>query len=603
MSNESTIPTPATPDVCTVAVLIDGSAIPGTFHILSVTISLELNRVPSVVLHLLDGEASRSTFEASNSDLFVPGKNIEIQLGYRADNESLFKGIIIRHSIKIRKNSSLLVVECRHRAVKMTSGTHSRYYTGKKDSEIMEEILGLYGLSGELTATKPALKEVVQYDSTDWDFLLCRAEANGQVVVVEDEKIIIASPDTGTEAVVTVKYGSTILELDAEIDARWQSKAIKATCWNSTDQEMIEAEASEPSTTNNGNLSASDLADVIGGDSHVIRHGGKLSETALQAWADGRLLKERMAKVRGRVRFQGFAGVFPGKLIELTGIGERFEGKLYVSGVRHTVSGGNWETDVQFGLNPDLFAEKHNLRPLPASGLLSGVSGLQIGIVTALENDPDGEERIKVRLPLVSASEEGIWARVATLDAGKNRGTFFRPEIGDEVVVGFLGDDPCFPVILGMCHSSANPAPEPAKDSNHLKGYVSREKITMTFDDEKKVMVLKTPGGNSLTVSDDKQGIVIEDQNGNTLTLDPDGITLKSAKDMILKASGDIKVDGVNVELKAQTALKTSGGSSAELSGASTTIKGSASVEVSGASATIKGDATTTIKGGIVQIN
>ena len=51
---------------------------------------------------------------------------------------------------------------------------------------------------------------------------------------------------------------------------------------------------------------------------------------------------------------------------------------------------------------------------------------------------------------------------LATLDAGKERGTFFRPEIGDEVVVGFLNDDPRHPVILGMCHSSAKPAPEPA---------------------------------------------------------------------------------------------------------------------------------------------
>ena len=107
-------------------------------------------------------------------------------------------------------------------------------------------------------------------------------------------------------------------------------------------------------------------------------------------------LRMRLANVRGRARCQGFAGVLPGKIVEITGIGERFEGKLYVSGVRHSVSGGNWETDVQFGLNPELFAETYNLRPLPAAGLLPAVSGLQIGIVTALENDPDGEDRIKV---------------------------------------------------------------------------------------------------------------------------------------------------------------------------------------------------------------
>lgn len=588
MSNESTIPTPATPDVCTVAVLVDGAEISGEFHVLSVAVTRELNRIPTATIQLQDGEAAKATFKASNGDHFIPGKKIEIQLGYRSQNDSIFKGIVVKHSIKIRKNGSLLIIECRDEAVKMTSGAKSRYYTEKKDSDIMEEIIGSYRLKKDVQATKPDLKEVVQYDATDWDFLLCRAEANGQVVMVEDGKVKVAQPVTGDEPVVAVRYGATLLELDVEIDARRQSKGIKASSWNATDQEIIHADAQEPATTNTGNLSPSNLADVIGSDTHEIKHGGKLSQPELQAWADGRLLKERLAKVRGRAKFQGFAGVLPGKIIEVTGIGERFEGKMYVSGVRHTVAGGNWETDVQFGLSPELFAETYNLRPLPAGGLLPAVSGLQIGVVTVLENDPDGEDRIKVRLPLVNPSEEGIWARIATLDAGKERGTFFRPEIDDEVIVGFLGDDPRHPIVLGMCHSSAKPAPEPAKDTNHRKGYVSREKMQFTFDDEKKIIILETPGGNKMTFSEEDKGIAIQDQNGNKITLDDNGIKIESVKDLTMKAAKDIKIEGMNTELKAQTALKASGNGSAEVSGASTTIKGSA---------------TTVIQGGVVQIN
>lgn len=587
MNNESTIPTPATPDVCTAAILIDGAEISGEFHLLSAYVSRELNRIPTATIHLQDGEAAKATFKASNTAHFIPGKKIEIQLGYRSQNDSVFKGIIIKHSIKIRKNGSLLILECRDEAVKMTSGVNSRYYTDKKDSDIIEEIIGLYGLQKDITATQVQLKEVVQYDASDWDFLLCRAEANGLVVKVENGKIIVAPPATGEQSVLKVQYGATLLELDAEIDARWQNKSITAHSWNATDQEVVTTEAKEPTTTNNGNLTASDLANVIG-DAHNIRHGGKLSQPELQAWADGRLLKERLAKVRGRAKFQGFAGVMPDKVIEITGIGERFEGKLYVSGIRHSFAKGNWETDVQLGLNPELFAETYNLRPLPASGLLPAISGLQIGIVTVLENDPDGEDRIKVRLPMISTSEEGSWARIATLDAGKNRGTFFRPEIGDEVIVGFLNDDPRHPVILGMCHSSAKPAPEPAKDDNHRKGYVSREKMKFTFDDEKKIITLETPSGNKITISDEDKGIVFEDQNSNKITMNDSGIKIESSKDLILKATKDVKIEGMAVELKAQTSFKASGSGSAEISGASTTIKGSA---------------TTVIQGGIVQIN
>ena len=588
MTTESSIPTPATPDVCTVAILVEGREISGEFHVLFVSTHRELNRIPVAAIHLQDGEASKGTFAVSDTDVFVPGKRIEIQLGYRSQNETVFKGIVIKQAIKIRKSGNVLSIECRDDAVKMTCGTKSRYFTDKKDSEIMEEILGLHSLQKNVQATTPVMKEIVQYDSTDWDFLLCRAEANGQVVLVEDGKVTIAKPVTGNSPVLQIAYGSTVLELDAEIDARLQSKGIQAVSWSHANQNMINADAKEPSMTPSGNLSATDLAQVLGGEASVIRHGGRLEEPELQAWADARLQKERLAKVRGRAKFQGFAAIAPGNIVEINGIGARFAGKMYVSGVRHNVSGGNWETDVQFGINPETFAETYNLRPLPASGLLPAVSGLQIGIVTALENDPDGEDRIKVRLPTINVAEEGVWARIATLDAGNQRGTYFRPEIGDEVIIGFLNDDPRYPIVLGMCHSSAKPAPEAAKDANHHKGYVSREKMKLSFDDEKKIIAMETPAGNKLTLSEDAKGITLEDQNGNKITLNDSGIKIESVKDLILKATKDLKLDATNTELSAQASFKASGTGSAEVSSASTIIKGSA---------------TTVIQGGMVQIN
>lgn len=557
------------------------------YHILSVTVSRELNRIPFATLHLLDGEASEGEFTASNSNLFVPGNTVEIQLGYRSNNAKVFQGIITKHSLKIRDNSSQLIVECRDKAVKMTQGMKSNYFADMKDSAIMEQIIGTYGLSRQVQSTVPDLHEVVQYNSTDWDFILCRAEANGLVVMVEDGAVKISPPATGTEPVVKVQFGTSMLEFDAEIDAREQSKGIKASSWNATDQDIIESDASEPSLDLGGNITASNLADVAGGQPIAIKHGGKLSEPELKAWADARLLKQRLAKTRGRARFQGFAAVMPGMLIEIAGIGARFDGKMYVSGVRHSLSAGNWITDVQFGLSPDLFSETYNLRPMPAAGLLPAITGLQTGIVTVLQDDPDGEDRIKVRLPVISKSNEGIWARIATLDAGHNRGTFFRPEIGDEVLVGFLNDDPRHPVVLGMMHSSSKPAPEHPKDDNHLKGYVSRENMKFIFDDEKKIVTLETPAGNKMEFSEDAQSISFKDQNGNKITMDPDGIRIESIKELSIKATTDLKIEAINITEKASAAFKAEGTASAEISGANTNVKGSAMVVIQGGMVTI----------------
>lgn len=584
----SSIPKPASPGVVTATVLVDGQPLAGKVGVLSIVVNRELNRIPSATLTVRDGDASLETFEISNEQFFVPGSRIEIKLGYNSEEETVFKGIVVKHSVRIRSRSSLLTVECRDESSKMTAGRKSRYYIDKKDSDIIEEIIGQYGLKKDVKATRPDLKQVVQYDATDWDFIVCRAEANGLLVMVEDGKVVVDAPDTQQEPVLAVAYGNTIIELDAEIDARIQGPGIKASGWNAADQQVAEAEAADTTGKGAGNLAATDLADVLGGEARALRHSGNLGASELQAWADGMLQRDRLAKVRGRVKFEGFAGIMPGHMIDILGAGERFEGGVFVSGVRHQYAGGSWETDVQLGLNPETFVQTFNLRPLPAAGLLPAVSGLHMGIVTALEGDPDGEDRIKVRLPLVSPEEEGAWARLATLDAGAERGTYFRPEIDDEVVVGFLNDDPRHPVILGMCHSSAKPAPEPGKDDNHLKGYVSREKMKFTFDDEKKVITLETPGGNKLTLSDEDKGIVLEDQNGNKIVLDDKGISIESAKDIVLKATKDLKAEGMNIELKAQTAFKAEGSGNAELAGANVSVKGSAA---------------TAIKGGVVQIN
>ena len=229
--------------------------------------------------------------------------------------------------------------------------------------------------------------------------------------------------------------------------------------WDYSNQEILTVEAAEPGTTENGNISSSDLSEVISLSSFDLKHTGQIVQEELQAWADAQLLKNRLSKIKGRVRFQGFPDVNPATVLSLDGLGDRINGEVFVAGVRHEIADGNWLTDARFGLSPNWFAVEVPVNTPKAAGMLPAVNGLQIGVVTQLENDPDGEDRIQVRLPVIDSEDQGLWSRMASLDAGNNRGFFFRPEIGDEVIVGFLNDDPRDPVILGMLNSSAKPAP------------------------------------------------------------------------------------------------------------------------------------------------
>lgn len=578
MPRKRTIPTSRPATVVTPVIRINGSEIAQTFLVDSITVSKEINRIPWAKIVLIDGESTGGDFQASNDELFIPGKEIEVLAGYQNDVYTIFKGVIITHSIKIRGGGgSVLVLECRDKAVKMTLGRKSRYFAEMKDSDIIAEIIGNYvELTINSEATLAMHKKVIQYDCTDWDFILTRAENNGKFCFADDNQLAIKAPDLSQDSVLTLTYGATILELDAEIDARHQLGKVTSKSWNHSDQIMLEVEANNPNLTLNGNLSASDLSDVIGLENFVLGHGGHVEEPELQAWADALMLKRQLAKVRGRVKCRGVHTIKPGVMIELDGIGERFNGKAYVSGVQHFISGGDWQLDIQFGCDPDWFTEKHAIEKKPASGLLAAVQGLHIAKVIQLAGDPEGEDRIKIHLPILGSDQEGFWARIATLDAGDNRGSFFRPEIDDEVIVGFINDDPRDAIVLGMLNSSNKPAPLSASDDNHEKGFVTRSGIKMIFNDDDKSFTLETPGGKKITADDSGGEIQLQDENQNKIVMNSTGISIESAGKIELKAGQGLSLEATNLELKAQASMTLEGGASAEMkSGGVMTIKGS----------------------------
>ena len=581
MAEGSVIQTSKSADLVTFKVIVNGEELSKVYQVKSIAVDKEVNRIPTAKLIIADGTPSERDFALSNEELLIPGAEIEITAGYHSDEETVFKGIVIKHNIKIRNNGSYLIVECKDQAVKLTVGRKSKYYYDKKDSDIIEEIIDNYGIDKEVEATNFEHKELIQYHISDWDFMVTRAQANGKLCFADDGKITIAKPDLSTEAIETVAFGATILDLDAEIDARNQMDKVTSYGWNFSDQEIVEAESNDPALSLNGNLSPSDLSSVIGLQNLELRHGGSLTTTELQDWSDAKLLFQQLSKSRGRVKFQGIPNIKPGLILNLEGVGDRFSGDIYVTGIKHQIGEGNWTVDAQFGMDPKWFSETYDINPLPASGLLSGICGLQIGIVSQLEDDPDGEDRILVQLPIINNEEQGIWCRVASLDAGDNRGAFFRPEVSDEVIVGFINEDPNDAVVLGMLNSSAKPAPIVASDDNHEKGFVTRSEMKLIFNDEKNSITIETPNGNKVVLDEDQGSIVVEDENSNVITLSSDGIVIESASDINLKATGDVNIEGTNISLKANAELK---------------AEGSAGIEVSSS-------AIATLKGSLVQIN
>ena len=583
------IPNNSKHDVATYKIVVDNTEVDPSYQVMSLSIHKELNRVSTASLVFRDGDAALQTFPLSNKTDFVPGKKIEISIGRDGLNKSAFKGIIIKHAVKVKANGNTeLHVECMDVAVKMTIGRKSKYFQNVKDSDVFDDLLSTYGIRSDPETTTLKHQELVQHNVTDWDFMLLRAEANGMLLNVDDGSIKIAKPAIGNE-VLQVNYGSSILEFEAEMDARFQYKSVNAESWDYSNQQLFTADTSSSSFAEQGNITSEDLAQAISPDKFDMHHSGHLLEQELKDWTESIMLRSRLAKIRGRARFTGFSGIKPADTLKLSGVGDRFNGKAFVTAVRQEIGDGTWETQVQFGLDPKRYVFLHNdINEAPSAGLVGAIRGLQIGIVVQLESDPDGQDRILVRVPVIDSAGQGIWTRIASLDAGNERGAFFMPEIGDEVIVGFINDDPRHPVVLGMLHSSNKPAPISPQDNNNEKGFTTRSKMHLSFNDDTKTIVIDTPAGNSITIDEKSMKIEIKDQNENKITMEQSGITIESP---------------LNIDVKAGAVLTLSGGTSLSISAPSLSVKADSNVSIEGAVAKVTSSGITEISGSLVKIN
>ena len=586
-------------DVIKLSIYANGSQIDEAIQIVSVSVTKTINKIPSAKIVLLDGDMPNKDFPISSSDDFKPGCEIKINAGYGQSEEAIFQGIVVKHGIKITgDNYSRLVIECRDKAVAMTIGRHNANYVDSTDSDIISALIKNYsGLSSDVETTTTQYKELVQYYCTDWDFMLSRAEANGLLVCVEDGKLTVKPPQTDASADLKVTYGDDLIEFHADIDARTQLAEVNSASWDPSEQAVVEENVSPQTLNKQGDLKTTDLAKVINLKSFRLQTPALLEKSALKDWATGQQVKAGLARIRGRMKFQGSANAKIGSLIELDGVGKRFNGNVFVSSVNHELVNSNWITEVDFGMSPDWFAEQRDLVAPPASGFLPGIEGLQIGVVMKLDEDPIGQSRIQVSVPILQAETEGVWARLANFYASNSFGAFFIPEIGDEVVLGYLNNDPSNPVVLGSLYSSKQTPPYDLTADNFTKAVVTRSKLKIEFDDDKKITTIITPGDNKVVLSDDEKSILMQDQNGNKVELNPDGISLDSPKDISITAKGKITIDAmgeIGVSSKADVSVK--GMNINHDANVGFVAKGSATAELSASGQT-------TVKGAMVMIN
>lgn len=177
-----------------------------------------------------------------------------------------------------------------------------------------------------------------------------------------------------------------------------------------------------------------------------------------------------------------------------------------------------------------------------------------LGQVVSLD-DPKSLNRVQVRLigfDDCTNQDAPLWARVVCPFAGRDRGAFLMPDLGDEVLVVFHNGDPSYPLIVGGLWNGASTAPaDLSGGENRYKVIRSKNGVKLTLDDQQgqESFIVETPGGQKITLKDGPGSITVEDANGNSIKLDSSGITVNAAANVkVTAAKVDVSAGMVNVD-------------------------------------------------------
>jgi uncharacterized protein involved in type VI secretion and phage assembly len=192
-------------------------------------------------------------------------------------------------------------------------------------------------------------------------------------------------------------------------------------------------------------------------------------------------------------------------------------------------------------------SEKSSFDQIADARQPAGLGGHWYGVFPALVTDikdPDGQGRVKIKLPWSpdsGGSGYEAWARLATLLGGNNRGSWFIPDVDDEVLVAFEAGDPRRPYVVGGLWNGSDAPPESMDGGgqNNKKVLRSRNGVKITLDDQdgQEKFIVETPGGQKISLKDGPGVVEIVDSNGNTIKLESSGVTITAAAKMTLNAS------------------------------------------------------------------
>jgi len=591
-------------------ILINGSPLDTKFRVNKIYTKKEINKISRANVQIYGGDIFKNEFSEIEDDLFNPGNEIEIKMGYDQSNSTVFKGVIESRSVAMSNgyqndpDKSLLKIDCVDKSIMLTNSFTNEIYENMSESDIINNLINnVPGLSSNIDSIENTHDFFSKYNNNDWEFIVDRAAMNGLVVINSNNSISVVSPSCDGSSELTISNSGQTYSFHAKEQTENQIKSVTINSVDSFNNEQISSSSSEPSDNmvSSDNLNIGDL-DSFSPDEVVFNYAYDLSQDEIESISLSKVKYLRLNRIQGKTSFKGVPELEIDSVVSIEGFGDKFDGDIYVSAVIHEIYEGELITEISFGLNDNIFS-KYKLNK---SYSVNKISGVHIGKITDIETDPMTQYRVKVVIPeLKSISsniwdnimENGIWAKLSHTYVSEDSGFYFLPEIGTQVIVSFLGENPTQPVVLGSLYTNENKPYKNFENLNNYKAIVSNNKMMIEFDAENQLLNISTEQGNKIVLDEQNSKISMIDVNGNEINLSQDGINLISESDIVLSSKGKVSISGSSgIDIQSSSDVSVQGTNIKNTANAKFSADGSAGID-------INSSAITTVKGSMVQIN
>ncbi len=461
------------------------------------------------------------------------GAEVEISLGYEGQTHKLITGRIAVLTAEFpAEGPPVIQVDGFDLLHDLSRGTAYRVCngpdpgSGQPDSEIIAAIAAELDLTAAVRQTPERRAPRVQNNISDLAFALELAALNGYSLWAEDRTLHFEPERQAAGPPISLAWGKTLTSFTPRLSIAGLVDEVRVRGWDAAQKQSFEASASASGGASGqaaSRLAATGRAAIArgsGGESAIVIEDASVSSAEeASALAASTLAGLSQQVLTGDGVCAGRPDLRVGSQLELSGVG-RFNGTYLVTEATHTIAAG-YQTSFQVNGAPEALA--------PGAGPDRGlIFGLLTGIVTD-NSDPQQRGRVQIKIPALN-DEARYWARLSTLMAGPERGSFFLPAKDDEVVVAFEQGDAGRPFVLGALWNGRDAQPDPNSDG------------------ENDLLFIKSRSGHLIRLNDKagKEKVEIIDKAGGSVTLD------SSDGSVTVHAAGKLRLEAQLIEIEAK---------------------------------------------------